>query len=145
MIMDKQNLFSDAQAVTATAGSTNVMDLGIAGRNIGVGEQLYLVCIVDVTLDDTGDDSTITVTLETDDNESMSSPATIMTLGTFAANAAAGSRLVAPLPVTDSYQRYLGVRYTAANGNLSAGAFTSFLTKDIDAYKSYADNRTYTT
>lgn len=144
MLMDKQNLFSDAQAVTATAGSTNVMDLGKAGLNQGVGEEMYLVCIVDETLDDSGDDSTITVTLETDDNESMSTPTTIMTLGTFAANAAAGSRLVGRVPVA-TYERYLGVRYTAANGNLSAGKFTTFLTKNIDAYTSYADNRTYTT
>lgn len=145
MIMDKQNLFSDAQAVTATALSTNIMDLGKAGLNMGVGEELYLVCIVDTTLDDSGDDSTITVTLETDSVEAMDSAAVLLTLGTFAANAAAGSRLVQRIPVSAAYERYIGVRYTAANGSLSAGAFTTFLTKNIDAYTNYADNRTYTT
>lgn len=145
MIMDAQNLFSDAQAVTATAASTNVMDLGIAGRNLGVGEDMYLVVIVDTTFTDSGSDSTIAVTLETDDNASMSSPTTLLSLGTFAALTAAGSRLVTKLPINSAYERYLGVRYTAANGNLTTGAFTAFLTKDIDAYKSYADNRTYTT
>ena len=37
MIFDKQNLFSDAQAITATAASTNVIDLGATGTVAGEG------------------------------------------------------------------------------------------------------------
>lgn len=35
MIFDKQSLFSDSQAITDTAASTNVIDLGAAGTPIG--------------------------------------------------------------------------------------------------------------
>ena len=35
MIFDKQNLFSDAQAITADAASTNVIDLGPTGTPVG--------------------------------------------------------------------------------------------------------------
>ena len=58
MLIDKQNQFSDAQAVTSTGStaSTNIVDLGVA-RDIGgaVTEQLMLLCQV-VTAFTSGDD-----------------------------------------------------------------------------------------
>ena len=66
MILDTQLEFSDAQAVTATAVSTNVVDLSSV-RDIGVGEELYIRIGVVVAMTDAGSDSTIAVTLETDD------------------------------------------------------------------------------
>lgn len=143
MIMDVQNRFSNAQAITATAASTDIVDLGITGRNVGVGEDVYLVAQVVSAFTDTGSDSTVTVTAETDDNTGMSSATTVATLGTFAALAAVGARLIIKLPIAN-LERYLGLRYTVAGGNLTTGAITAFLTKDIDAYKSYADNSTFT-
>lgn len=144
MIHDAQNLFSNTQVVTASAVSTDIVDLGLAGRNIGVGEEIYLVVIVDTTFSDASSDSTVAVTLETDDNTGMSSATTILTLGTFAALTAAGSRFVVRLPVA-GYERYIAVRYTVAGGNLTTGAFTAFLCKNIDAYTNYQNNYTFTT
>lgn len=144
MLIDRQNRFSNAQAITATAGSTDIIDLGGAGRNIGVGEEMYLVVIVTTAFTDASSDSTVAVTLETDDNDTMSTPTTILTLGTFAALSAAGTRLVVRLPVA-TYERYIGVRYTVAGGNLTTGAISAFLTKNIDAYTNYANNYTFTT
>ena len=65
MMLDAQNLFSDAQAVTAAAGSTNTIDLGIA-RDIGTGYPLFVALNVDVAMTDGSSDSTVTVTLEGD-------------------------------------------------------------------------------
>jgi hypothetical protein len=144
MLMDIQNRFSNAQAITGSAGSTDIVDLGTDGRNIGVGEELYLVAIVTTAFTDSGSDSTVTVNLETDDNPSMSSPTTILNAGTFAALSAVGSRLIVRLPVA-AYERYLGVRYTVANGNLTTGGITTFLTKNIDAYTNYQNNYQFTT
>ena len=47
MLIDTQNEFSDAQAVTATAISTNVIDLtlgqsGLTTIDIATGEPIYL-------------------------------------------------------------------------------------------------------
>ncbi|MGL4198041.1 MAG: Bbp16 family capsid cement protein, partial [Allorhizobium sp.] len=47
MIFDTTNLFSNAQAVTATAGSTNTIDLGPIAtgvtRDIGKGTKIPLL------------------------------------------------------------------------------------------------------
>lgn len=140
MIMDAQNLFSDAQAVTAAAASTNLLDLG-AVRDIGVGKTIYLVASVDVAFTDAGSDSALVVTVETDDNEAFSSPAlAVQTVGTFAALSAAGTRLIVQLAPGAIVQRYMRVFYTPTNGNLTTGSVTTFLALGIDAYRPYADN-----
>ena len=142
MFLDAQNLFSDAQAVTATAASTNLIDLGAATVDLGVGEPVYFICQIDTTMADTGSDSTITVTLEIDTAAAFGSATVAQTIGTFAALAAAGTRLVALVQPEAVVEQFLRVNYTTANGNLSAGAFTAFLTKDIHAYQAYPDNVT---
>lgn len=139
MIFDKQLTFSDAQAVTAQAVSTNVVDLKLAGYDLGSGENLYLVVQVDTTFDDTGDNSTLTVELVTDDADTMGTPTVVQTLGSFAANAAAGSRIIARIQPSSAYERYIAIRYTPVNGDLSAGAVTAFIAHDVDTYKAYAD------
>ena len=55
MILDAQNLFSDAQAVTADAVGSNVIDLGV-DRAIGSGEPMAVLFSVDVAADQTSGD-----------------------------------------------------------------------------------------
>jgi uncharacterized protein YdbL (DUF1318 family) len=141
MYQDAHNQFSSAQAVTATAASTNLIDLG-AIRNMGVGENLYLVVVCTTAMTDAGSDSTLAVTVETDDNSSFSSATTTQTIGTFAAVSAAGTKLVARIQPDQMNERYVRLKYTPANGNLTTGSFTAFITHDIDAYTSYADGIT---
>lgn len=136
MYVDAQNLFSDAQAITATAASTNLIDFGSV-RDIGVGRELYLIIIVDTAFTDSGSDSTIAVTIETDDNTGFSSASTIQTIGTFAALSAAGTRLVARLQPDAGWERYVRLKYTTANGDLSTGALTAFLALDLQAFTAY--------
>lgn len=135
MIMDGELEFSDSQAVTASAISTNVVDLGddVTTRNIGGAGALYLVVQTDVAATDAGSDATLTVTLESDSTADLAtSPTTHLSTGAlaFATFSPAGTTLlVTPLPKGD-YERYLGVRYTVAAGNLTAGKFSAFLTRD---------------
>lgn len=135
MILDAQNEFSDSQAVTSTAISTNVIDLDAESipKNIGGSEPLYLVIQTAVTCTDTSSDATVAFTLESDSAAALnSSPTVHFSTGAlaFAAYATAGTRVaVTPLPFGD-YKRYLGVRYTVASGPLTAGAFDAFLTRD---------------
>lgn len=138
MILDKQLMFSDAQAVTAAAASTNVVDIGSA-KDIGVGDALFLVVLCTVAMTDGSSDSTLAVTLRTDDalsGTALESATTLATIGTFAAVAAAGTRLIYRLPPGLAYQRYLDVYYTPANGNLTTGTFSAFLVSDVqlDSY-----------
>jgi len=107
MFIDNELLLSDAQALTATADSTNVIDLGV-DRDIGRGEPQALFITVDVAPG--GTSPTFTFQLETDDNASMTS-STIVAGGAVAEAAlTAGSRHVFPMGITN--ERYLQGVYT---------------------------------
>lgn len=142
MYLDSQLLFSDAQAVTAAADSTNILDLK-AVRDIGTGTDLFVVVVVDVAMTDDSSNSTLTVALQGDSTDTITPDGT-QDLFTIPAVSAAGSIFYAKLdPGSAPLQyRYINLRYTPNNGNLSAGSFTAFLTPAIDKYKAYADNIT---
>jgi len=147
MIMDKLLEFSDAQAVTATAVSTNVVDLYPLGNNqvtnltrdIGTGENIYLIVNTLTAATDASSDATLTITLESDDNTSMSSPTVHFSTAAlaFAAFSPAGTNLVKIKLPAGAYERYLAVRFTVASGPLTAGTFDAFLVKDAQAFTAY--------
>lgn len=149
MYVDKQAEFSDSQAVTATAISTNVMDLisNSSGKNalrdIGTGQDVYLVVQTAVAATDTSSDATLTVTLESDSTVGLETSATVhfsTAALAFAAFSPAGTVLAAVKLPAGNYERYLGVRYTVAAGPLTAGQFDAFLTTDVNAWRAYARN-----
>jgi hypothetical protein len=137
MLIDRQNQFSDAQSVTATAASTDSIDLGSV-RNIGVGEPLFIVFLVTTTF--VGAGATVTPSLQTDDNSAFSSAATVRTYDTFAALTPAGTFRyyeIEPISALGTYERHIRVLYTVAGGTLTASGFTSFLAKDLAAFRAY--------
>jgi len=149
MYVDKQAEFSDAQAVTATAISTNVMDLisNSSGKNplrdIGTVQDVYLVVSTLAAATDASSDATLTVTLESDSTVDLATSATVhfsTAALAFAAFSPAGTVLVAIKLPAGSYERYLGVRYTVAAGPLTAGTFDAFLTTDVAEWRAYAKN-----
>ena len=109
MYIDSQLLLSDAQALTATADSTNVIDLGV-DRDIGRGEPQALFITVDVAADGTTTDETYQFQLETDDNAAMTSSTIIADATIGYATLTAGSRHVIPMGITN--ERYLQGVYT---------------------------------
>lgn len=139
MIMDAELLFSNAQAITASAASTNLLDLK-AARDIGAGEDITFVCLVTSAFTDGGSDSTLTVTIETDDNEAFASPKTAQTVGTLAALSPAGAKLVAQLQIGVD-ERFVRAYYTVAGGSFTTAAVTSFMVLDADFYKVYPINQ----
>lgn len=140
MYVDAQLLFSDAQAITSAAASTNYIDLNEI-RDIGTGEDLYVVCVVDTAFTDSGSNSTLVVSLEGDSTTTISPDAT-QDLFTFPALSAAGTVKYAKLdPGSEPLQlQYIQLKYTPADGDLTTGAVTAFITKDISKFKAYADN-----
>jgi len=148
MILDKFLEFSDAQAVTATAISTNVVDLAPLGngvgtntvRDIGAGEDLYLIVRTLAAATDVGSDATLTVTFESSNAEALSASTVHFSTGAlaFATFSPAGTELARFKLPGGNYLRYLGVRYTVANGPLTGGTFDAFLVKDAQALRSYA-------
>lgn len=141
MILDAALLFDNNVQHLTTEASNDYVDFGVA-RDMGVGSELYFFSVVTVAFTDGSSNSTMTLTLETDDNSSFSTAATAMTIGTFAALAAIGTRLIARLQPEVCDERYMRVKYTVANGDLSTGKFTSGLTHNIQAFTAYADGFT---
>lgn len=144
MFVDSQCEFSNAQAVTSTAISTNVIDLGDDNtlQDIGAGQPLYLVVLTQTAATDVSSDATLAVTLESDSTANLATSATVhYTTGTlaFGAFSPAGTVLAAVRLPSGSYERYLGVRYTVASGPLTAGNFDAFLTTDYGKFLSYAN------
>lgn len=152
MILDSQNEFSDAQAVTATAISTNVYDLFSLGAgggasispnariDVGDADELYVVVQTQTAATDVTSDATLVVTVESADDAGLTTNAQVhLTTGTlaFAAFSPQGTQLIKARLPKGLYRRYLGVRYTVAAGPLTAGAFDAFLTPSVDNQRPY--------
>ena len=127
MYLDAKLLFSDSQTVAA-GPSTNVIDLKDA-RDIGVGENLYVMVVVESAI--TG---TLAIALESDDNDAFSS-AKSTSIGAFAASAPAGSKLVYRISPGAAAEQYARLAYTGG----SAGTISAFIVKDVDLFTSYPD------
>lgn len=145
MLLDAQNEFSNSQAVTATAISTNVIDT-LAGNSFtnvvqnlgGFAGSAWLVVQVDTTFT-AGGAATLTISLESDSTANLATSPTVhfSTAPIALASLTVGAQLlIIPLPF-GSYERYLGVRYTVATGPMTAGAISAFLTRDPQAWKPY--------
>lgn len=139
MYVDAQNLFCSAQAVTSAAGSTNTIDLG-AVRDIGTGQDVYVVCSVITALTDGGSNTGTTVALEGDSTTTITPDGT-QDLFTFAQAAAAGTTKIAKLsPGSAPLQyQYVRLKFTPAGANLTGGTFTAFLTTNEQLVAYYAD------
>jgi hypothetical protein len=137
MILSAEQLFSDDQAVTATAVSTNYIDLGAAGTPYGaaaamsrdVGKGTIIPLLIQATAAATAAGAaTVTFSIETDDNSSFSSATTVATTPAIGkAELVAGYRAVLNI-VPEKLERYVQIRYTVATGPLTAGAFTAGIT-----------------
>jgi len=146
MLLDRELLFSDAQTVSSSpTTSTDLVDFGPlfsgnTGRDIGVGEELYVHVNVDTAL--TGASAAIVVTLETDDNTSFSSATTGQTIGTIAALSAAGTVLKAKIDPGALNERYARLVYTESGGTITGGALTAGIVLDVENQSYYASGFT---
>lgn len=145
MFIDAKLQFSDAQTITTNSESgvgivsANTINLGAAGLQIGTGEQLYVVVGVDTAMTSAGSNDPMSIYLITDDDSALGSPVVLQKLMTFPAVSAAGTMLFCPIAPGHTYLQYLGLKYMSDDGALTAGAFSAFIVKDIQAYTSYAD------
>ena len=132
------------QAVTATANSTNVVDLSLA-RDVGEGEDLYVQFTVGTAFT-AGGSATLTPTIVVSAADSLTTPTTIATAGTIAvATLVAGYSFVVRLnpQIASLGLRYLGAIYTVATGPMTAGTITADIVTDIqDGKKFYASGFT---
>lgn len=120
-MLDKTLEFSRAQAVTASAASTNVLDLG--GGNLHHG--LYLVVKTGTAF---ATCTSVTPSIQTSDDSTFSSPETVATLPTFAVASLTASKVLAKVCLPIGLKKYVRMYYTVAGSNATAGTLDAFLT-----------------
>jgi hypothetical protein len=126
MIFDRQTLLSDAQAITATGASTNVLNLGPIKtgitRDIGKGEPLpFLIQVVESFNNLTSLD----VTIQTDDNEAFASPKDVIKSTVLLVDLKAG-KVIPPSHVPrGTNELYMRLLYTVNGTAPTAGKITA--------------------
>ena len=124
MILDADLLFSNKQAVTTTATSTNEIDLGVAGD--AIGQELTIHVVVDTAFATL---TSLTVSLETSTDGStwttvLSGPAVPR------ASLTKGASIFC-VRVPQGLSRYVRMKYTVGGSNATAGKVTAFASKDL--------------
>ena len=126
MLLDQQALFSAAQAITATAASTNVIDTG-SNKDVGkYGDIPLLIQVVESfnTL------TSLTVTVQTDDNSAFSSATDVLSLTIPLASLVQGYKSpVITLPM--KLGRYIRLNYTVTGTAPTAGKVTAGITGGV--------------
>ena len=144
MITDNLLRFSNAQAVTAAAASTNYIDLEVA-REIAVGHPLWIQVNVEVAMTDGSSDSTLSVDAYYDSTTTFTPDASQLGLIIPAVSAIGWIGYFALKPHLSTTYRYLELYYTPNNGNLSTGTISASLVLDIDRNTHEANGFTIST
>lgn len=129
MIFDKTTLLSNAQAVTADAASTNVIDLspratGIV-RDIGKGQPIPLLIQVVESFNNL---TSIAISLQVDEDVAFGSPKTVWSSTVLLADLVAGKVIVPEYIPRGSDERYLRVYYDITGTTPTTGKFTAGVT-----------------
>lgn len=124
MILDADLVFSNKQAVTTTATSTNEIDLGVAGD--AIGQELTIHVVVDTAFATL---TSLAVSLETSTDGStwatvLSGPAVPRASLTKGAN-------IFCVRVPQGLSRYVRMKYTVGGSDATAGKVTAFASKDL--------------
>lgn len=130
MILSAQQLFSDKQAITATAVSTNVIDLGVPGtpygaaaalnRDVGKGTKVPLLAQVTADFNNL---TSLTIALETGSTTALGT--VIASEVVLLADLVAGKQFVFDSLPDGITERYIGFRYTVTGTAPTLGSITS--------------------
>lgn len=132
MILSNESLLSNAQAVTVTAVSTNVIDTGVKGTPVGgsvafagdVGKGTHIPFVVQV-VEDFATLTSLTIAVETGAADTLGTVLSSQTIPV--AGLKKGTRIALDV-VPDGVQRFLGVRYTVTGTTATAGKVTAGVT-----------------
>lgn len=130
MILSSQLIFSDDQAITATAISTNVVDLGVAGTPYGgkaalhqdIGKGTKVPILIQVTEAFTNLTS-LTIAIET--GAAVTLATVVISKSILLADLVLGYQFVINVLPNEIDERYLGCRYTVVGTAPDAGKITA--------------------
>ena len=133
MIYDKTTMFSDAQAITATAPSTNSINVGTTGtpqgarqlgRDLGKGADVPVAVTVGATFNNL---TSLNIAVQCDGDINFGSPKTLVSRTYLLAELTAGKILPIPEVLPEGAdEQYLRLLYTVTGtapttGNITAG------------------------
>ncbi len=134
MILDKLLMFSATpQAITASAASTDVIDLGVA-EDLGIGDDpaLKVLLLITTTFDAAGAATLVASLQGSVNNSSWTDMAMTNTIGK--ASLVAGEEIarwnLPSLIAGQAMPRFLRVNYTVATGPMTAGAVQAAIILD---------------
>jgi hypothetical protein len=125
-VLDRQILFSNEQAITASAASTDVIDLGTGSRDIGSGEVSTVLVQVVTSFDAL---TTLSVALQTASTENFASPIQLTAASLPLASLVAGAKF-SITAVPEGTLRYLRLYYTVTGSAPSVGKITAGVAVD---------------
>lgn len=133
MIFSAQQIFSDDQAITGTARSTNVIDLGtpgtpygaVASLNQDVGKGNKIPVLIQVT-EDFNTLTSLQIAIEVGDTDALGDVVLSQTI--LLADLVAGKQTCVEVLPNCIDKRYLGVRYTVVGTNPTEGTITAGIT-----------------
>ena len=126
MLLDQQALFSAAQAITATAASTNVID---TGSNKDVGKYGYIPLLIQV-VEGFNNLTSLTVTVQTDDNSAFSSAADVLSMTIPLASLVLGYKSPV-ITLLMKMERYIRLNYTVTGTAPTTGKVTAGITGGV--------------
>jgi len=129
MLRDKQSMFSEEQAVTVTADSTNVLFVG-EGNDIDKQLRLFVQAREAATADGAG---TVTVKLYTGATAAACSTL-LWTSAVIGKAACTAGAFIVKMALPDGILDYLKLTYTVATGPLTAGTFDAGLIWKMDEH-----------
>jgi hypothetical protein len=144
MIMDQQSLFSDSQAITATANSSNVIDtLPSGGPNTksGIGDGQDISLFAQVGSVNFATLTSLTIALVSADDAALTTNViTHYTTGAILLAAlTAKARLIGIDMPYGKYRRYVGLIYTVGGSSATAGSITAGLVEDLQTINGTTD------
>ncbi len=135
MIFSLNQLFSDAQAITATAVSTNYIDLGEAktvygantavSRDQGKGNKVPMLAQVVADFDAL---TSLTIDIEQDDDSAFGSAEVIQSQTILLADLVAGKQISLDTLPRGLTKRYVRLNYTVTGSAPTVGAITAGIT-----------------
>lgn len=133
MIFSAQQLFSDDQAITATADSTNVIDLGVPGtpfdaaaplnQDIGKGNKVPI--LIQVTEDF---DNLTSLEFKISTGATTALGTTVISKVVVLADLVAGYQFPVDVLPNEITERYLGIEYVVVGTTPTAGTVTAGIT-----------------
>lgn len=129
MIIDNTLVFSDSQAITADAGSTNIYDSGAAGTPVGstialekdVGKNREIAVAVQV-MESFNTLTSLAISYQVDNDVAFGSPKTISSRTYLLAELVVGARLTFPAVIPEGAdERYHRLHYDVTGTNPTLG------------------------